>query len=69
MKAREIASAQGARSLELRAATSLGRLWLRKRPSDARRMLEEVYSGFTEGFESFDLVEARGLLDDLTVAR
>ena len=66
LKARKIASKQGAKSLELRAAMSLSKLWRRDRPDDARRILADVYNGFTEGLDSADLVEARGLLDDLT---
>jgi predicted ATPase len=62
LKAREIASKQGAKALELRAAMSLCRLWQRDKPADARRLLEEVHNGFTEGFDSPELLEARRLL-------
>ena len=64
-KAREIASVQGAKALELRAVMSLSRLWCREKPSEAREMLQKAYGDFTEGFDSVDLVEARKLLDEL----
>ncbi len=58
---------QHAKSLELRAATSLSRLWLRQGKRDeARRVLAEVYGWFTEGFDTRDLQEARALLDELS---
>ena len=57
---------QQAKSLELRAAMSLARLWHRKgRRDDAQRLLEEVYYWFTEGFDTPDLLNARELLDSL----
>jgi adenylate cyclase len=62
-KALEVARGQQARSLELRAAMSLGRLWQRQgKRAEARQLLSEVYSGFTEGFDTADLQEARALL-------
>jgi predicted ATPase len=65
-RAREIALRQQARSLELRAATSLARLWAaqgeRRR---ARQLLAPVYDGFTEGFDTADLTAANALLDQL----
>jgi predicted ATPase len=52
-----------AKSLELRAATSLGRLWIQQgKQNDAHRMLAEVYDWFTEGIDTSDLQEARQLL-------
>ena len=58
-----VARSQGARSLELRAAVSLGRLWRgRGQEATARRRLEETYDWFTEGFDTADLQEARALL-------
>ena len=63
-KALEVARHQQARSLELRAAMSLGRLWQRQgKRAEARHLLAEVYGGFTEGFDTADLQEARALLE------
>ena len=62
----EIARRQSAKSLELRAATSLSRVLQRQgKREDARRLLAEVYAWFTEGFDTFDLKDARALLDAL----
>jgi DNA-binding winged helix-turn-helix (wHTH) protein/predicted ATPase len=62
----EIAQRQSAKSLELRAATSLTRLWQRQgKKKQARRVLAEIYGWFTEGFDTADLKEAKALLDDL----
>jgi hypothetical protein len=66
LSARKIAQEQGARGLELRAVTSLSRLWQRESPGNARRRLEEMLSTFTEGLGSVDLMEARRLLDELS---
>ncbi len=61
-----IARAQKARSWELRAATSLARLWRDQgKPDDARELLASVYDWFTEGFETADLIDAKALLDEL----
>jgi predicted ATPase len=61
-----IAQAQQARSLELRAATSLARLWGEQgRRGEARNLLAPVYGWFTEGFDTADLKEAKALLDQL----
>ena len=65
-QALSIARDQRAKSLELRAATSLARLWQDQgRHDDAHRLLAEIYAWFSEGFDTFDLTEARLLLDDL----
>ncbi|PYP13282.1 MAG: hypothetical protein DMD54_17100 [Gemmatimonadetes bacterium] len=61
-----IARRQEAKSLELRAATSLARLWQRQgKKEGARELLASVYGWFTEGFDTADLREAKGLLDAL----
>jgi class 3 adenylate cyclase/predicted ATPase len=55
-----------ARSFELRAATSMARMWLQaRRFDDARSLLKPVYDWFTEGFDTADLVDAEALLDQL----
>jgi class 3 adenylate cyclase len=65
-QALDVARRRQAKSLELRAATSLGRLWQRhSNRVDARRLLLEVYGWFTEGFDAADLREAKSLLDAL----
>ncbi|MCL4860228.1 MAG: AAA family ATPase [Caldilineaceae bacterium] len=61
-----IARQQGAKSLELRAAISLARLWQQQGKGDeARSLLAEIYGWFTEGFDTADLQEARALLAEL----
>jgi predicted ATPase len=65
-KALSVAQAQGARLWELRGATSLARLWAEQgRRHEARHLLAPVYGWFTEGFDTADLKEAKGLLDEL----
>jgi predicted ATPase len=65
-KAMEMAQAQSARSYELRAATSLARLWQGQgKIQEARDLLRPVYNWFTEGFDTTDLKEAKTLLDAL----
>ena len=62
-----IAREQGTRGYELRAATSLARLWREQgRRDEARDLLAPVYGSFTEGFDTADLKEAKRLLDELT---
>jgi serine/threonine protein kinase/predicted ATPase len=63
----EIAEGQQARSWELRATTSLARLWQKQgRTEKARQQLGEIYDWFTEGFDTADLKDAKALLDDLS---
>ena len=67
LKAIEIARRQQAKSLELRAAMSLSRLWQQQgKQNEAHEMLSEVYNWFTEGFDTKDLQEAKALLAELT---
>jgi tetratricopeptide (TPR) repeat protein len=67
LEAIEIASGQHAKAFELRAASSLARLWRRRgRKAEARKMLAEIYGWFSEGFDAGDLVEAKTLLDELS---
>ena len=62
----EIARRQEAKTFELRAATSLARLWQRQgKRAAARALLAPLYAWFTEGFDTGDLVAARKLLDEL----
>jgi len=62
-----IAQAQQAKSLELRAAASLARLWgEQRRRVEAHDLLAPVYGWFAEGFDTADLKEAKTLLDELT---
>jgi len=69
-RALEIAKRQHAKSWELRAAMSLSRRWRDQGKHEAaRHLLSEIYSWFTEGFETPDLKEARTLLDELTPPR
>jgi predicted ATPase/DNA-binding winged helix-turn-helix (wHTH) protein len=57
---------QGALSWELRAATSLARMWRdHGRIEEARELLAEVYGRFTEGFETADLKDAQAVLESL----
>jgi predicted ATPase len=57
---------QEAKSLELRAAMSLARLWQAQgKANEARDLLTPVYGWFTEGFDTPDLIEAKVLLDEL----
>jgi predicted ATPase len=66
-RAIDVATAQQAKSLELRATTSLSRLLRRQgKREDARRQLAEIYGWFTEGFDTADLKDARALLDSWT---
>jgi predicted ATPase len=61
-----VARRQQAKSLELRAAMSLSRLWQQQGKRDeAHELLAPLYGWFTEGFDTADLQEARALLDEL----
>jgi predicted ATPase len=61
-----IARRQQAKSWELRAATSLSRLWQQQSMRDeARELLAPIYGWFTEGFDTADLQEAKALLEEL----
>jgi predicted ATPase len=66
----DLARLQGAKSLELRALTSLSRLLRSQGKSDeARQMLAEIYGWFTEGFDTADLKEAKALLEELQIRK
>jgi predicted ATPase/class 3 adenylate cyclase len=65
-KAIDVSQHQGAKSLELRATTSLCRLLqLQGKTQEAGKMLAEIYGWFTEGFDTADLLEAKQLLEEL----
>ena len=66
LKALDIARSQAAKSWELRAATSLARLWQQQgKRQEAYDLLAPVYGWFTEGFDTADLQDAKALLDAL----
>jgi len=61
-----IARNQQAKSIELRTATSLARLWQQQgKRTEAQELLAPIYGWFTEGFDTADLIEAKALLDAL----
>jgi predicted ATPase len=65
-KALDVARRQSAKSLELRAAMSLARLWQGQgRTKEACGLLTPVYEWFTEGFDTKDLKDAKALLAEL----
>jgi predicted ATPase len=67
-RALAVARQQQAKSWELRASTSLARLWRDQgKVQQARELLAPVYGWFTEGFDTRDLKEAKALLDELRV--
>jgi predicted ATPase/DNA-binding winged helix-turn-helix (wHTH) protein len=66
-QALDVARRQQAKSLELRAAMSLSRLWQSQgKRAEAYQLLAEVYGWFTEGFNTADLQEAKVLLEELS---
>jgi len=66
-QALDVARHQQAKTLELRAAMSLSRLWQQhKKRDEARELLKPIYSWFTEGFDTGDLQEAKALLEALS---
>ena len=66
LQALAIARRVGAKSLELRSAKGLARVWHRqRRTKQARDLLAPVLAWFTEGFDTLDLIEAKAVLDSL----
>ena len=66
LKALDVARRQQAKSLELRAAISLARLWQQQdKRTEAHALLAPIYAWFTEGFDTLDLQEAKALLEAL----
>src|SRR5712691_4003129 len=66
----DIARSQQAKSFELRTATSLAQLWHQQgKRQEAHDLLAPVYGWFTEGFDTFDLKDAKALLDALSEGR
>jgi predicted ATPase len=62
-----VARRQQAKSLELRAAISLSRLWQRQgKRAEAYELLAQIYGWFTEGFDTADLQDAKALLEELS---
>jgi predicted ATPase len=62
-----VAERQSAKLLQLKASTSLARLWRdQSKRAEARDMLGPVYNWFTEGFDAPDLKDAKALLDELS---
>jgi predicted ATPase len=69
-RALAIAHGQSAKFWELRAATSLARLWRDQgKRTEAHDLLAPIYGWFTEGFDTPDLKDAKVLLDELTLCR
>lgn len=66
LQALEWAGRQGALSWELRAATSLAKLWHQDgKTAEAGELLSRVYNRFTEGFDAVDLKFARAFIEEL----
>jgi predicted ATPase len=69
-QALSVAQSQQAKSCELRAATSLARLWQSQgKDQEAHDLLAPVYDWFTEGFDTADLKDAKALLNELAESR
>jgi adenylate cyclase len=67
-RAIEIARSQKAKSLELRAGMSLAQMWdKRGKKKQAHQLLGEIYNWFTEGFDTYDLLAAKALLEKLSL--
>ncbi|NOT54999.1 MAG: AAA family ATPase, partial [Deltaproteobacteria bacterium] len=67
LQAIAVARQQQAKSWELRASTSLARLWQQQgKRTEAHKLLSDVYNWFTEGFDTVDLKEAKALLEELS---
>ena len=65
-----VARRQQAKSWELRAATSLSRLWQQQgKRAEAHELLAPIYGWFTEGFDTADLKDAKALLNELEAGR
>jgi predicted ATPase len=65
-QALEVARRQSAKSLGLRAAMSLGRLWQKQgKQAEARELVAGIYGWFTEGFDTPDLIDAKALLEEI----
>jgi predicted ATPase len=66
-QALDVATEQGAKSFEIRAATNLASIWQAQgRETEAHKILAPVYEWFTEGFDTPELIKAKKLLDQLT---
>jgi predicted ATPase len=67
LRALALARRQHAKAWELRAATSLARLWQKQgKCQEAHDLLAPIYGWFTEGFATADLQEAKALLEELS---
>jgi predicted ATPase len=65
-RALDVARRQEAKSLELRAAMRLARLWQQQgKHAEAHALLAPIYGWFTEGLDTADLQEAKALLEEL----
>ena len=67
LRAIKLAKQQDAKSIELRAAMSLSRIWQSQgKKSDAFELLSKIYGWFKEGFGTPDLIAAKVLLEELS---